>query len=285
MSKNSIFWLLAMAALAVLLPAGSAMATGSELWETNLQPAVTPTMEHITEFHTMLLYIITVISAFVILVMLFIFARFNARVNKTPSKTTHNTMLEVVWTVIPIIILIVIAVPSMKLLYYGDRTMEPEMTIKATGYQWYWGYEYPDYDGLAFNSYMIPEKDIDPAKGQKRLLSADNQLVLPVDTNIQILVTAADVIHSFAVPAFGVKLDAVPGRINETWARIDKEGTYYGQCSELCGKDHAFMPIEIRAVSKEEFNEWVAFAKDQYASYDDFKAQRAVRLAKAEGLE
>lgn len=277
--------LLSIAVLACILSVHPAVAAGPELWEINLQPAATPTMARITSFHNMLVYIITGITAFVILLLLFIFARFNAHVNKTPSKTTHNTMLEVVWTVVPIIILIMIAVPSMKLLYYGDRTANPEMTVKITGYQWYWGYEYPDYEGLTFNSYMIPSKDIDPAKGQKRLLSADTQLVLPVDTNIQILVTAADVIHAFAMPAFGVKIDAVPGRINETWARIEKEGSYYGQCSELCGKDHAFMPIEVRAVSKEEFKEWLEFAKQQQTySYDDFKAQRG-KLAKKEGLE
>jgi len=279
MKKISRLFAFLLLAVFSLAPAGFALANGSVLWETGLQEAVTPTMERINDFHNLLLYITVAITVFVILLLLYIVVRFSAKRNKTPSKTTHNTLLEVVWTVIPVLILVIIAIPSLKLLYYADRTAEPEMTIKVTGYQWYWGYEYPDYDDLAFNSYMIPDADIDSAKGQKRLLSVDNQLVLPVDTNIQILVTAADVIHSFAMPAFGIKLDAVPGRTNETWTRVEKEGTYYGQCSELCGKNHAYMPIEIRAVSKEEFQEWVAFAKEKYASYDDFKAQRTMRLA------
>ncbi len=250
-------------------------------WQTGFQPAATPVMEQINDFHNFLLYIITAVSVFVFLLMIFIMVRFNAHANPEPSKTTHHTMLEVVWTVIPVVILIIIAVPSFKLLYYMDRVENPDMTIKVTGYQWYWGYEYPDHDNLSFEAYMIPDEDIDKSKGQKRLLSTDNQLVLPVDTNIQILVAAADVIHALAVPSFGIKLDAVPGRINETWARIEKPGTYYGQCSELCGKDHAYMPLEIRAVSKEEFKAWVKFAQKEYASYDMFKAQH-IQLAKAE---
>ena len=256
-------------------------------WQKGLQPAATPVMERITDFHTLLLYVITGICIFVFMLMLFIILRFNRRANPEPSKTTHHTMLEVVWTVIPVIILIVIAVPSLKLLYYADRTAEPEMTIKVTGYQWYWNVTYTDSEEMAFDIRRIPDEEIDPAKGQHRLLSTDNQLVLPIDTNIQILVTAGpdDVLHSFAMPAFGIKLDAVPGRINETWTRITKPGTYYGQCSELCGKDHAYMPIEVRAVPKEEFQQWLEFAREQYASYIDFKAQQASRLAKAEGIE
>lgn len=174
------------------------------------------------------------------------------------QKTTHNTMLEVVWTVIPVVILIVVAVPSFKLLYYADRTVEPEMTLKITGYQWYWGYEYPDHGEISFDSYMVPDDEI--TGDQVRLLSTDTQVVLPVDTNIQLIITAEDVLHAWAVPAFGVKLDAVPGRLNETWTRITKPGTYYGQCSELCGQGHGFMPIEIKAVSKEEFARWVKTA-------------------------
>jgi len=155
-------------------------------------------------------------------------------------------------------------VPSLKLLYYTDRVENPEMTLKVVGRQWYWDYEYPDQDGIAFSSYMIADKDIDPAKGEQRLLSTDNKIVLPVDTNIAVQVTAGDVIHSWAVPSLGVKIDAVPGRLNETWLRIKKPGTYFGQCSELCGKDHAFMPIEITAVPKDEFAQWVVKAKEEY---------------------
>ena len=162
------------------------------------------------------------------------------------------------WTIVPVIILIIIAIPSFKLLFLEDRIPEPDMSIKVTGYQWYWGYEYTDYEGLEYLSYMIPEDEIDADAGQRRLLSTDNPLVVPVDTTIQFLVTGADVIHSFALPAAGVKKDAVPGRTNETWMRIDKPGTYFGQCSEICGTGHAYMPIEVKAVSRAEFDAWVA---------------------------
>lgn len=226
-------------------------------WQMGFQQPVTPVAVQLNDFHNFLLWICTAIAVFVFILLAIIVVRFNARANPKPAQFTHNTMLEVVWTTIPVIILIVIAVPSLKLLYFMDRTAKPEMTLKVTGHQWQWEYEYPDNGGISFTSYLIKDADIDPAKGQKRLLSTDAPVVLPVDTNIQILVTAADVLHAFAVPAFGVKLDAVPGRINETWARIEEPGVYYGQCSELCGKDHAYMPIEIHAVSKEEFAQWV----------------------------
>jgi len=265
-----------------------------EPYQMIFQPAATPVMERITDLHNMVLYIITAICIFVFALMLYIFLRFNAKANPEPSRTTHHTMLEVIWTVLPVIILIVIAVPSLKLLYYADRTAEPEMTLKITGLQWYWNYTYMDGENeFSFDSRLIRESDKEAIAAReaaggvyKRLLSADNQLVLPTDTNIQLLITAGpdDVLHAFAVPAFGVKLDAVPGRINETWTRIEKPGTYYGQCSELCGKDHAYMPIEVRAVPKEEFQQWLAQAKE-HASYDEFKTQQKVKLAQAEGLE
>ncbi|MCB9990406.1 MAG: cytochrome c oxidase subunit II [Rhodospirillales bacterium] len=284
--KHNTIWLMAGLALSLIFLPELAWAQQPEHWQKGLQPAATPVMERITDFHTLLLYVITGICIFVFALLAYIMVRFNAKANPTPSKTTHNTMLEVIWTVLPVVILVIIAVPSLKLLYYGDRVKEPEMTVKVTGYQWYWGYEYPDYEDLSFTAYLIPDDEIDESKGQKRLLSTDHQLVLPVDTDIQFLVTAADVLHSFAVPSFGVKLDGVPGRINETWARIERPGTYYGQCSELCGKGHAYMPIEIRAVSKEEFADWVKFAQEeQQASYDVFETQRKNKLAKAEGLE
>src|SRR5688500_10689034 len=164
--------------------------------------------------------------------------RFNSKAHPVPSTRTHNVILEIVWTVVPVVILITIAVPSFKLLYYMDRTENPDMTLKVTGFQWYWGYEYPDNGNISFNSNIIKDADIDASKGQIRKLSTDNPVVLPVDTNIQLLVTAADVLHAFAVPSFGVKIDAVPGRLNETWVRIEKPGVYYGQCSELCGANH-----------------------------------------------
>jgi cytochrome c oxidase subunit 2 len=249
-------------------------------WQLNFQEAASPVMERITSFHDMLLVIITLIAAFVFLLLAIVIVRFNAKANPKPSETTHNATLEVVWTVIPVIILIIISVPSFKLLYYADRVAEPDMTLKVTGYQWYWGYEYPDHEGLSFDSYMIPDDEI--TGDQVRLLSTDNKVVLPIDTNIQLIITAEDVLHAWAVPALGVKLDAVPGRLNETWVRITKPGTYYGQCSELCGKGHGFMPIEIKAVTKEEFKRWVASAKKEFAANDNLSL---IKLAEAKGVE
>lgn len=226
-------------------------------WQINFPKPVTPAMEHITSFHTMLLYIITAITLFVMGLLIYVIIRFNAKANPVPSTTTHNIALEVLWTIIPVIILIVIAVPSFKLLFFEARNPEPELTVKVTGYQWYWGYEYPDNGDIQITSNMLKDNEIDVSKGQKRLLSVDNVMVIPVDTNIVFQVTAADVLHAFAVPQFGIKIDAVPGRLNSTWARVTKTGTYFGQCSELCGQRHAFMPIEIKVVTKEEFAEWV----------------------------
>ena len=235
-------------------------------WQLNLQPPVSPSAVRIHDFHDMMLWIIFSISIFVLLLLIWVVIRYNAKANPKPQEFTHNVLIEVLWTVIPVVILIIVAIPSFKILYYNDHIENPDMTLKITGRQWYWDYEYPDHDNIAFSSYMIADKDITP--DQRRLLSTDNVVVLPVDTNIQILVTAGDVLHSWTIPAFGVKMDAVPGRLNETWVRIEKPGTYYGQCSELCGKDHAYMPIEVRAVSKEEFEQWLITAKEEFASYD-----------------
>ena len=233
-------------------------------YEFGFQEAVTPVAKEIQSFHNMMMYIITAITIFVLVLLVYVVVRFNEKANPEPSKTTHNVPLEVVWTLVPVLILLVIVVPSFRLLYFTDRVVDPEMTVKVTGYQWYWGVEYSDHDGLSYDVRMIEDEEIDTAKGQKRLLSVDNPLVLPVDTTIQFDVTAGpdDVIHSFAMPSFGVKVDAVPGRMNQTWARIEKEGTYYGQCSELCGRNHAYMPMEIRAVSKEEFAKWIEKQKE-----------------------
>lgn len=227
-------------------------------WQMNFQEAATPVAERLHSFHHFLLFIISGICIFVLALLLYVMIRFNSKTNPVPSATTHNVLLEIIWTVVPVVILIVIAVPSFKLLYYADRTDKPEMTLKVTGYQWYWGYEYPDNGGISFNSNMIPSDKIDASKEQVKLLSTDNPVILPIDTNIQILVTGQDVIHSFAMPSFGVKTDAVPGRTNETWVRITKPGTYYGQCDQLCGTNHGFMPIEVVAVGKEDFAKWVA---------------------------
>lgn len=274
MKKDTLWLVLAALAAVFTLLAGPALADGMHPYQLGFQDAVTPVAERIHSFHNMMLWIISGITVFVMILLLIVIVRFNARANPVPSSTTHNVPLEIVWTVVPVLILIIIAVPSLKLLYFTDRVVDPEMTLKVTGNQWNWSYEYPDYEGLSFTSVMIPTKELDASKGQKRLLSVDNPIVLPVDTTVQIVVTASDVLHSFAMPAFGVKTDAVPGRLNETWARITKPGTYYGQCSELCGKDHAFMPIEVRAVSKEDFQAWAEAAKTNFINYDTFLAQR-----------
>lgn len=226
-------------------------------WQLNFQPAVSLMKQEMIDFHTLLLWIITAIVIFVTALLIYAAIKFRRREGVEPATFAHNTMIEIIWTIVPVVILIIIAIPSFKLLYFQDRVPDPELTIKTTGYQWYWGYEYMDYDGLEFLSYPIPEDEIDEAKGQKRLLSTDNPVVVPTETNIQLLVTAADVLHAFALPAAGVKKDAVPGQLNETWMRIERPGTYFGQCSEICGTGHAYMPIEIKAVPKEEFNRWV----------------------------
>lgn len=236
---------------------GTAWAGQPEPWQIGFQEAATPVMEQLTGFHNLLLVIITLITLFVMGLLAYVMWRFRASKNPEPSRTSHNTLIEVVWTVVPVLILLVIAAFSFPLLYFMNLEEETEMTVIARGYQWYWGYEYPDQQIGEFTSFMVPDDEIDAAAGQQRLLSVDNPIILPVDTNVEILVTAGDVLHSFAVPAFGIKTDAVPGRMNRTWVRIEREGTYFGQCSELCGTGHAFMPIEIQAVSREAFDDWV----------------------------
>tara|TARA_B100000315_G_C14593089_1_gene597024 strand:- start:3622 stop:4494 length:873 start_codon:yes stop_codon:yes gene_type:complete len=232
-------------------------------WQMNFQPAATPVMEKIIDFHNLLLTIQVGIVVLVLGLMLYIIIKFNSKSNPEPSKTTHNTPLEVIWTVIPIVILIVLAVPSMKLLFFMDKAPNPEMTLKITGHQWYWSYQYPDNGDFEFDSNIIPDDEIKP--GQRRLLEVDNQVVLPVNTEIRLLMTSEDVIHNWAIPAFGVKMDTVPGRTNESWIKVTKPGTYYGQCSELCGVNHGFMPVAVKVVSKDEFKKWAAEAKKEFA--------------------
>ncbi|MBN8828318.1 MAG: cytochrome c oxidase subunit II [Sphingobacteriia bacterium] len=232
-------------------------------WETYFQEPATPVMERFYKFHDKLLVIITAVSLFVLALLVYACIRFSKKFNPIPSKTTHNVKLEVLWTIIPVFILLYISVPSFKTLYYSDVTPESEMTLKVVGHQWYWEYIYPEQENIAFESYMIKDEDIKP--GQIRLLEVDNQVVLPVDTVVKVLITSADVLHSWAIPAFGIKTDAVPGRTNETWMKITKPGVYYGQCSQLCGFGHGFMPIAIKAVSKEDFKQWLEDAKKKYS--------------------
>lgn len=233
-------------------------------WQINLQDAATPVMENIHSFNIFLLVIITAIVLFVMVLLAIVMVRFNERANPVPSKTSHNTLIEVAWTVVPVLILVAIAIPSFRLLHQELHIPEADLTVKVTGHQWYWSYEYPDNGGFSFDSLMVPEKDLKP--GQPRLLAVDNEVVVPINKTVRIQVTAGDVIHSFAVPSFGVKIDALPGRLNESWFKATREGIFYGQCSELCGRDHAFMPIAVRVVSEDQFNAWIAQAKQKYSA-------------------
>lgn len=236
-------------------------------WQMGFNESVTTVMNDIVHLHDrILLPIIVAISVFVLFLLLYSIFKFRASKNPIPSKTSHNTFIEVMWTVIPCLILIVIAVPSFRLLYKQDNIPKADVTIKAIGYQWYWGYEYPD-QNIAFDANMIETKNLKP--NQPRLLETDNHVVVPVNKVVKVLITANDVLHAWAVPSFGVKRDAVPGRINETWFKAEKEGVYYGQCSELCGSRHAFMPITVRVVSDKQYNEWLKEAKIKFAKYPE----------------
>ena len=248
----------AVTAAALLSGASAALAGMGQPspWQMGLQDSATPIMSDIAWFHDVLLWIIAAISAFVLGLLLVIIVRFNARANPTPTRTTHNTVLEVLWTIVPVIILACIAIPSFRLLFIELDVPKPDLTIKATGEQWFWTYVYPDNNNLKIDSVMVPEKDLKP--GQPRLLTVDNEMVVPVNKVVHVIVTGADVIHSFNVPSFGIRIDAVPGRINDTWFKATTKGMFYGQCSELCGKDHSFMPIAVRVVSDADFAAWLA---------------------------
>jgi cytochrome c oxidase subunit II len=244
----------------------AAAATGQpEPWQLGLQQGVTPVMDNIIWFHNFLMYVIVAITLFVLALLVIVVVKFNARSNPVPSRTTHNTTIEVLWTIVPVLILVTIAVPSFRLLFFQLHTPKADVTVKATGKQWFWSYQYPD-SKFEFDSLMVQTKDLKP--GQPRLLAVDNEMVVPVNKVVKVLTIGADVIHSFAVPAFGIKIDAIPGRINETWFKAEREGMYYGQCSELCGKDHAFMPIAVRVVSDREYTAWLEQAKKKYAAAD-----------------
>lgn len=259
------FWGKLAALAATFCIAGAELASAQQPvpWGLGFQQAATPVKQAMSSFHSMLLVIITLITIFVLGLLAWVVLRFRADRNPNPSKTTHNTLIEVVWTVVPVLILVIVAIPSFRLLYFLDRNPDAEMTIKVVGHQWYWAYEYPDQDGIKFDSYMIPEADLKP--GQKRLLEVDNRLVLPVGTTIRVLVTGNDVMHSWFVPSLGVQNYAFPGRTNETWIRLEREGVYYGQCNQICGVNHGYMPIAVEGVSKEAFQRWVGEAKKKFA--------------------
>jgi len=260
-----------LASLAVLLTAltgaGAVAAAGlgrPEPWQMDLQQAASPSAEGIASFHTLLLWIIIPIALFVLGLMIYVLVRFNEKANPEPSTTTHHTMLEFVWTVVPILILVAIAIPSFRLLYLQRDIPEVDLTIKATGNQWYWSYEYPEHknaagEAISFDAVMKTKDEL--KDGEPYLLAADTPVVVPLNAVVKVIVTASDVLHAWTIPSFGAKIDAVPGRLNEIWFKAEKEGIYYGQCSELCGKDHAYMPIEVRVVSEADYKKWLEETK------------------------
>jgi cytochrome c oxidase subunit II len=269
---------LVMPALAFIATAGvgaAARAAEPHPWQLGFQPAATPVQARLEAFNNELTVIIGLITVFVLGLLLYVIVRFNHRRHPVPTTTTHNTVIEILWTVIPVLILVIIAIPSYKLMFYMDRTPNPDMTIKVTGHQWYWSYEYPDQKDLAFDSNIVQQADLKP--GQPRLLTVDNPLVVPVDENIRVLVTSTDVIHSWFVPSFGVQEYAIIGRENESWFRVEHPGVYRGQCNQLCGLNHAFMPIEVVALSKKAFQSWLVAAQKKFASNDTH--ERTVRVA------
>jgi cytochrome c oxidase subunit 2 len=251
-------------ALCLALLGRGAVADQPQPWQLGMQAPATPITERIHHFHDWLLIVIFAISLFVFGLLAVIIVRFNHRAHPVPSRTTHNTVIEVLWTVVPVLILVTIAIPSFKLMYYMDRVPDSQMTIKVTGHQWYWEYTYPDQDNLDFNSNLIADKDLQP--GQKRLLEVDNPLVIPVATTIRVQVAGSDVIHSWFVPSFGVQEYAVIGRLNEAWMRVNNTGTYYGECNQICGVNHAFMPIKVVVLSQDDFTKWLAEAKTKFAA-------------------
>ena len=240
-----------------------ALSNGAIDWQLGFQKPASEHMQNIFDLHNFVLIMMTAITIFVLILLIYVAIIFRKSANPNPSKRTHNALLETLWTAIPVIILIFMAVPSFKLLYEQDVIPEAEMTIKVIGHQWYWEYQYPEYEDLSFESYLVPDDEL--KDGEPRLLTVDNRLVLPVNKNIHVLITAGDVLHSFAMPSLGVKRDAVPGRLNETWMRIDRPGIYRGQCSEICGTGHGYMPVVIEALSENDFAAWVNEAKNEFA--------------------
>jgi len=264
---NPLTFLSGLAALVTSVIFSSSAFAERQEWGLNLLESATPVMEQITDFHNLLLVIIITITLVVLALLIFVMFRFREGANPEPSKTSHNTLIEIIWTAVPILILVVIAIPSFRLLYYEETIPEDiDLTIKATGHQWYWSYTYPDHGDFEFDSVMLEDDEL--PEGGMRLLEVDNKIVVPVNAKVRVLVTADDVIHNWAMPEFGNKTDAVPGRVNETWFQATREGTFYGQCSELCGVRHAFMPIRVDVVSQEEFDAWIKWAQEEYASAD-----------------
>jgi cytochrome c oxidase subunit 2 len=273
-------FLVTVSVLLLAIFAGQAWASEPTPWQLGLQPAASPTAVEIAKLHDVLLIIITVITIFVLGLMVYACVRFRESRNPTPSKTTHHPLLEIAWTVIPIVILVGISIPSMKLLYFADRIEDGDMTLKVVGHQWYWEYQYPDHGNFGFDANLVPEEELKP--GQKRQMDTDNPVVLPVGKKIRLLFASADTIHNWSMSSFGVKVDTTPGRLNETWVQIDRVGTYYGFCSELCGVNHAYMPIMVKAVPPAEFDSWVKKAKQEFARVDEPEAPAEATVKVAE---
>lgn len=284
MSLNKIFSVVTAFLVTFLVSGATAFADGIYKAKPDqlgfMEPA-TQVMRDIISLHDGLLIMCIVVSLFVMGLMIYIFIKFNAKANPIPSKTTHHTGLEIVWTAIPIIILLVIAVPSFKLLYLQDVIPEADLTVKAIGNQWYWTYEYPDHDDFSFDSIILTDEEA-KAAGHPRLLGTDTHIVVPVNKTVRLIVTASDVIHSWTIPAFGVKIDAVPGKLNETWFNVEREGIYYGQCSELCGIDHGYMPIMVEVVSQEKYDAWIEMAREEYATIEKDNLTRVANLLPAQ---
>ena len=247
----------------ILLLSNTAFSSEIYNWQLGFRDPASPVMEKVNDLHNFVLIMMTIITIFVLFLLFYVSFKFRKSANPNPSKRSHHAILETLWTAIPVVILIFMAIPSFKLVYQQDVTPEYDMTIKVIGHQWYWEYQYPDQENLSFESYMIQDEDLKP--DQPRLISVDNRLVLPTNKVIQVLVTGGDVLHSFAMPSLGVKKDAIPGRLNETWMKIDKPGIYRGQCSEICGTGHGYMPIVIEAVSEDKFASWVIETKNKFA--------------------
>ena len=241
-------------------------------WQLSFQNPATDLMGSVVGLHNIILIVMTLVTLFVLFLLFYVSFRFSAKRNPIPSTRTHNTVVEVLWTAIPIVILVVLAIPSFKLLYQQEKSENYDMTVKVIGHQWYWEYEYPDHGDFYFESYMVQEQDLE--EGDLRLLTVDNPLVIPANKNIQILITAGDVLHSWAVPSMGLKTDAVPGRLNETWVNVKEPGIYRGQCSEICGSGHGFMPVVVKVLPEREFMAWANEAKNNYAINEDIEINK-----------
>jgi len=275
--------LAALAAFLLTILGGAALAGEPHPWQIGFQEAGSPTMVEITQFHSLLLWVISAIALFVLVLLVWVIYRYRESKHPTPSRTTHNTLIEVAWTVVPVIILVLVFIPSYRLLVFVDKVADADMTLKVTGHQWYWSYEYPDNGNFTFDALLIAAEDLEDKS--KRLMETDNHVVLPVGKKIRLLLTSEDVLHSWGVPSLGIKLDTVPGRLNETWVEIDEEGMYYGFCSELCGTNHSFMPIAIEAVSEDKFNAWVEKAREEFARVDAPAPRPRVRVAQTAPVE